>query len=326
MAKQCFDKFGGTGYLNFYYPYSGLTQYGTGTMPDWFSLYDITLKDTCDANEMMLGTVSGTGANSLCATYKSQCAKQLTKVSACNDQKLIEEVFGGLDSIEVEFQLENFVVTTPDDTDAVSKYGLYSDDVFQHRHLRPTGVATEIYNQIIDILQTQCMGLQGKFMPYQEITSNTYNIGNLCLFNANVVDDKASAVQNKYKDLAKLYSLGANEDVCPRDYGLQVDVQSWGTCNCWENGGRRSKWGTTAKCMSVVPTTQTYDEDVGCSTGDTAPAPGDVSKSMTGNWCIIQEISGDGEICPLDGVVDNNNCLDSNGNVITGLPEMSKIN
>ena len=37
VVKQCFDNFGGTGYENFYYPYSGLFKEGEAL--DWFTLY-----------------------------------------------------------------------------------------------------------------------------------------------------------------------------------------------------------------------------------------------------------------------------------------------
>ena len=39
--------------------------------------------------------------------------------------------------------------------------------------------------------------------------------------------------------------------MCPRDYGLSVDIESWGMCSCWENGARRSQNGKSTKCETI---------------------------------------------------------------------------
>ena len=61
---------------------------------------------------------------------------------------LIVQVFGGLNKYG-------------------NKYGLYINDKFSDRYTRPTGVATEVYNQVLSVLSTQCMNLNGRFVEYQ---------------------------------------------------------------------------------------------------------------------------------------------------------------
>lgn len=67
VAQQCFDKFGGTGYNNFYYPQSGLFE--TGKALDWFTLYDEKMN------------------------IVSPCAEQLKNTTKCDG--VLEKVFGG---------------------------------------------------------------------------------------------------------------------------------------------------------------------------------------------------------------------------------------
>lgn len=69
IVQQCFDKFGGTGYENFYLLQSGL--FTSGTAIDWFTLYD-------ENNEII-----------------SPCAQELASTEGCTDTDLLERVFGG---------------------------------------------------------------------------------------------------------------------------------------------------------------------------------------------------------------------------------------
>ena len=148
VVKQCFDNYGGLNYENLYNPYSGL--FKTGHAPDWFSLYEI------DA--------SGN------KTLKSECAKQLADIEACSDPKMIEEAFGGFD----------YYIAKEDSI--YHRYGYTNTNGLQDRLLRSTGIATEVYNQIIDILQTQCSTLDGKFMNVQNLAlySDNYASNNFC--------------------------------------------------------------------------------------------------------------------------------------------------
>ena len=232
IVKQCFDKFGGTNYENFYYPYSGM--FKPGAAPDWFTLYHH------DGNDQK--------------TYVSECAKQLLNIAACSDPGMIERAFGGLDSAFVDgttYEITN-------NSSNPKKYGITEKTntgktYIKDRYKRATGVATEVYNQVISILSTQCMNLQGRFVEIQFVSPTKYNVTNnqACIIKDGIVKETPY----------NLYKVQAGENMCPRDYELGVDTQSWGACLCWENGGRRSKFGKSAKCVAALPTdTPQYDK------------------------------------------------------------------
>ena len=182
-----------------------------GAAPDWFTLYD---EDKA---------------------YVSECAKMLLTVNGCNSPEIIESAFGGFDK-------------TSD-----GKYGLNvpETNIFNNRWLRPTGVATEVYNQILSNLTTQCINLQGRFVEYQNIPKN-YSTENNCEY---------QYIPNIGLDNYLIANNIANntENMCPRDYNINIDTDSWGICSCWENGGRRSTNGQSAKCDAVIPTSSGYD-------------------------------------------------------------------
>ncbi len=248
VAKQCFDKFGGKNYENFFYPSSGLFEQGRAI--DWFTLYHHT------------GTEPTRQSG-----YVSQCAQQLTTIDACNNPELIEQVFGGLDS----FVTESFLSTNLSDPTTASctydpnaktddpiggyytcindlphiNYGLYDNDKneFMPQHKRPTGVATEIYNQIISYLTLQCKSKQGRFLERQ---SNDFIVAapfekNVCAYTRTDTGTTAS------------HYVGWLEDICPAKYQEMVDTASWGMCSCWHNGGRRSRNGITETCLPILP-------------------------------------------------------------------------
>ncbi|MBR4475717.1 MAG: hypothetical protein IKP05_03480 [Alphaproteobacteria bacterium] len=287
VAKQCFDKYGGTGYENFYYPYSGL--FDTGKAPDWFTLYDTDGK-----------------------TLKSPCAKQLDKISSCRDTDMLKKAFGGFDMFYVEKNPTDNTFTIKNHSDTI-EYGIEkpgeeeSDpSTLRHRDLRAVGVATEIYNQIIDTLSTQCLNINGRFMPVQTLTQdNIYDTTNYCkwrtfTFDTNVVCSTNSAeIQCLYAG----YGIASNENMCPRDYGLSVDVQSWGSCSCWDNGGRRSKNGRTATCVAVLPTETSQDDSTICSSqlGATTTTPTSYHASTdmaVDKWCTQKAVDSHGRVCP----------------------------
>lgn len=322
IVKQCFDKFGGTSYENFYYPYSGM--FNTGRAPDWFTLYEIS-----DDGDIIIDEKTG-----LRGKYKSECAKQLVTVEACNDQQLVEQAFGGFDVASVERKSDtnrgtiwvaaNEAENLPD-TRATSqqtiKYGLmekqdvtldeatYNVNVLRHRQLRPTGVATEIYNQVVDILTTQCINLQGRFVETQFIKENVYDPDKPC----NMISTGPLA------SLVNAYGLANNEDMCPRNYGLGVDTLSWGACLCWENGGRRSKWGKSAKCVAALPTSDTSAAICNATTTIS-------SSDKTENWCEMEKLTPLSQVCPsfaptgLPNVSIGGECL-INGEPDHNLPE-----
>ena len=270
------------------------------------------------------------------------------EIDACKDK--LAEAFGGLDKVQVDCSTLNSNSTTGDCKTGVSgvntyQYGTKYKDGGSHylknRKLRPTGVATEIYNQIIDSLATQCRNVNGRFLE-QQFLQNTekYNTANYCQWHT---IENGTETDAKYEDLRKAYGITSNENMCPRDYALSVDIQSWGVCSCWENGGRRSKNGRAATCLAVLPaakTTETYNSTTGCVYGQNATCSGandtqcytDTSATRpalvvatTGStqqsidtsdptyWCKRVAIDTNGRVCPatFDGIDVDGYCHDS---------------
>ena len=245
VAQQCFDSFGGTNFENFYAPNSGLfapnvvdttASVDKKTALDWFTLYEY------DEDGIRK---SG---------YKSMCAQRVADIASCKSQ--IEEIFGGVDMVVAHqgtsTTFGQYEYSAPTGTDDINAYGWAMRDAegsidwtapnykFKNRRLRPTGVATEVYNQIIDSLITQCTNVQGKFIEAQFIDHTRYG---------------ASDDMCKLTDDLTSYGItsGSPENMCPKDYNLNVDTNAWGACLCWENGGRRSKNGIFTKCSAVIP-------------------------------------------------------------------------
>ena len=214
VAKQCFDKYGGSNYENFYYPYSGLFQ--SGRAPDWFTLYDKTVTPEGDAPYPLL----------------SPCAKQLSEIVACKNN--IEDIFGGFDRYAENDRYKY-------GTEKSSEETRQRDIEFADRRPRPTGVATEVYNQVLSVLSNQCMNVNGRFVETQNASiESIYNKGS-CQF--------ASTLPDYYAKTFEMYNIKANEYICPRGYDSGVDTASWGICSCWANGARRSQDGYTTKCV-----------------------------------------------------------------------------
>ncbi|MBQ3039279.1 MAG: hypothetical protein IJD41_01815 [Alphaproteobacteria bacterium] len=322
VAKQCFDSFGGANYENFYYPYSGLFTPNTGTAPDWFTLYEYISDDTYSKKSNINDTTNYDPTytefvehNGKYRRYKSTCAKQLTAIDSCNSPEMIEAAFGGFDKMYVESPSDDTATTfntsgngtcdyefTGEKTaTSTEKYGIMDEeDCLSHRIVRPTGVATEIYNQVIDILTTQCTNLQGRFMELQYGRLNQYMPDNICLSNFKFPDDGSGDI------IKRLYVVGTNENMCPRDYALTVDTKSWGACLCWENGGRRSKNGTSAKCLAAIPVAKDA-KDTRCSfdflntTGWQINDPDAFNTLVfdTNAWCIRDVYSSKKQVCPI---------------------------
>lgn len=332
VVKQCFDNYGGTNYENFYYPYSGLFKADSEFAPDWFTLYEHKPDGTPE--------------------LKSECAKQLKDIAACSDEKMIEDAFGGFDSYPAIKSTDNnitrYYYSKNNDSEVTyTIYGLAKDesvkingnDVYpiDHRYTRSTGVATEVYNQIISILTTQCTNLQGRFIEIQYIKNNTYNPDNLCLAQFGTSNDDTAY---PYAALVEKYNIIENENMCPRDYNLSVATQSWGACLCWENGGRRSKFGKSAKCVAALPVapkvtkdetgkviSTTYATDMDCNkwlgtetdgsetgtdgsgtgtdgsetdTNDTTTTQMTFDKTLDiDSWCTQTEITNQNQVCPI---------------------------
>ncbi len=333
VVKQCFDKYGGSGYENFYYPYSGI--FSTGMAPRWFTLY----------------SYQQSGKKPIDAQPVSTCAQQLFNVTACSydgitdaterekKKEFFEEVFGGFDVFWVKcdnknkdncqkYQPDHDQLTEEEKDEVQTQYGTsYTEDSstwVKNRGLRPKGVATEIYYQIIDTLATQCRNLDGRFIEMQFLQqTDTYNSDAYCKWNNHDTEDTI------YQDLENAYGITAGENMCPRDYGLGIDTKSWGICSCWENGGRRSKHGRSATCVAELPAEKhlsgyndscTWDGNSPTCTGPNGTQCEDPdvflyngldearidSQLTTSRWCTRTAIDSKGRVCP-DGYSDINN-------------------
>lgn len=305
VAKQCFDKFGGTGYQNFYYPHSGL--FTKGQAADWFTLYKYS-------------------NNGQTKEYVSQCAKQLTQIDACNNDEIIEQAFGGFDKMKtIPGTSTNTLVYYYDEDGKEERYGLLNPNdtgkkQLRHRLLRSSGAATEVYNQIVDTLTVQCLNLQGRFVEIQSVRDNAYDLTtDLCISNF----EQSQEYSNKLQNLMTIYGITKNENMCPRDYSLGVDTLSWGACLCWENGGRRSKDGHSAMCVATLPT---------LAPPQNKECPDSIDyKNLNGhqpdNWCTQKLLlSTDNRVCPIGGrLSDKGECTtmikDALGNDVPTLLE-----
>lgn len=357
VAQQCFDEFGGTNYENFYAPNSGLftpnvvdttaVNDAIRTALDWFTLYEY------DEN------------GNRKPGYKSICAQRVADIASCTDQ--IEEVFGGLDMIvahQSTQELGRYKYTKPIDDDIYAygwtmrdaegfiDFNAWSDTAtvpykFQNRRLRPTGVATEVYNQIIDGLITQCNNVNGRFVEAQFIDHTRYGSSddansNVCRLATGTCCDASNQYSYDINNLNCAYGLfyissyydGTQygtlhyENMCPKDYTLNVDTNAWGMCSCWENGGRRSKNGLSSKCMAILPT-QGISNDKNCDNSGNNDTQTPIRKICTLSqqqslfvqvvqngtfdfWCtqttstsstppVQPGISGTNQVCPIDG-------------------------
>lgn len=304
VAKQCFDKYGGENYENFYYPFSGL--FTSGNALDWFTLYEYKMGD----NKPVI-------ANN--HNLVSECARQLKSITSCSSDDMIKKAFGGFNVVHSAQKYVNdakgtqWYVGQGDSTiygqiDEKPEDGRYI--IHQHEP-EPTGVATEIYYQIISILSTQCSNLAGNFLELQFIKPNLYNKDNLCRSNFN--NSKV------YTDeIVRKYGIKLGENMCPRDYSINVDTASWGACLCWENGARRSKNGVSPKCVAVLPVEFQIDDNTDCA-GKTVyynPVPPNVYPKY---WCNQSEFSSEQQVCPISqggqicGGINTNNLPKATG-------------
>ncbi len=313
VVKQCFDKFGGTNYENFYYPYSGL--FKTGEALDWFSLYD--------ENKKLL----------------SPCAQQLKDIESCSKTpEDIEAAFGGMDRFIASLNQDKFTANGSGEYNGTTpgkhkKYGLLTtDNVIDHHTPRPTGVATEIFNQIVDTLTIQCTNIQGRFIELQYIRHGMYREDNLCL----ATFENSAYQGDGVPDLIAAYSIGTEENMCPREYDLNVDTQSWGACLCWENGGRRSKWGKSPKCIAGYPVLVGEDDippnDSICkTTSQLMPFddPNFTSKFDAEHWCTAPAVlmAKTNQVCPISDPSktieprNEENCQNADGITLYNLPD-----
>ncbi len=244
VVRQCFDNFGGSGYENLYNPNRGL--FTRSEALNWFTLYDYNKEGNLVENSKNI----------------SVCAKQLQEIEACSDRDIYEKAFGGFDRMKQE------------NKDA--QYGLVNDANMLPGQIRSGGVATEVYNNILSILNTQCQALNGRFMTKNMIEqSNSYSFQYINQLNdqseplcyASFDYNQDGTPKSGYYGLVNYYGVkntkftdngvkkidAYGENMCPKGHADTVDTRSWGACLCWENGGRRSRDGASVKCESVLP-------------------------------------------------------------------------
>ncbi len=277
IAKQCFDSFGGTGYGNFYYTQSGLFQHGNAL--DWFSLYEY-IDDT--------------------PTILSPCAQQIANTPGCEDK--LEEAFGGFNKYK-DSQNNTFVYSAVANDDTTRK-------------IRQTGVATEIYYQISDSLAHHCAGLGGYFVEYKYASQYGYKPTDFCKIDSSNVDSVfyINPDYNSPNSLVYWYHFIPEENMCPLNYGVTVDTQSWGLCSCWENGGYRSKNGTIATCGPFLPAISGEDNslcsaNILCSNNQTSAemCQQPYSSNSVQYWCQQSVKSSFEQICPTMNILNNDN-------------------
>ena len=272
IAQNCFDNFGGAGYENFYSLQNGLITEGNAI--DWFVLYDRTQDQ-----------------ESKTILSSSPCAVELSQTEGCNSEKLLERVFGGLDKYENEY--------TSDET------GHYD------RQLRPSGIASEIYTQIIAKLSTQCDQVHGFFVESYLAESYGYNETNHCQIN--------TATNSDITKLKDYYLFLDNEYICPQGYSSKIDTKSWGICSCWENGNYRSKNGQSETCQPVLRISKEASNAIDGSTCTNVDEEHPMLKKYsdpehpnnqydpsnpgqfhyTDRWCQQTVYSSKGQTCPL---------------------------
>ncbi|GHS98963.1 hypothetical protein FACS189421_08540 [Bacteroidia bacterium] len=247
VAQQCFDKFGGTDFVNFYNRSSGL--FAPGNALTWFTLYD--LDQTFAPNAPTCGTqIDDDPCPALTAAarehpvYSSPCAQQLAQIDSCKSPEIMKQVFGGFDSLKCDDTVCDDGITVK----GANRFGIMFNEsginnMFSIRNNRDIGVATEVYNKIIDTLSNQCSNDYGMFREWRYITPGNYNHGDPCV--------SKFSTSTLYQSIMDIFGITDGENMCPRYYAETVDTKSWGACLCWENGGRRSGDGKNIRCDSA---------------------------------------------------------------------------
>lgn len=227
----------------------------------------------------------------------SPCAQELHNTTGCNSKEVLEHTFGGFDKY------------------ADGDYRYIEDHIDYDRHLRPSGVASEVYTQIMASLSAQCEQIHGFFVEARLATSYGYKQSNFCqINNASGVFVKPSYTPDTSNEdyLDYWYHFKENEYMCPMGYASKIDTQSWGMCSCWENGNYRSKNGLIETCMPLLPVpnnviSATFSDGALCTEAALTEA---LATPLTANdsnytydaWCQQTVMSSRGQICPVMNV------------------------
>lgn len=301
IAEQCFESFGGTAYNNLYYTQSGLFRLGQAM--DWFSLYEYST----DSNE---------------PTILSPCAQQVANTKGCEDK--VEKVFGGFDKY-TDTTNNNYAYIFDTDNRTIA-----TNLTDMTRKIRPTGVATEVYYKIIDNLKNHCAGLGGYFVEYKYATVYGYKPNDFCKIDSNNATSAfyISPSVNHQQSLVYWYHFIEEENMCPSNYAYDVDVQSWGICSCWENGGYRSKNGTLSTCRPIIPSISGQNDPL-CSDELLCSPTNTSTEYLCENtraisdehqyWCQQSVFSSNGQLCPTTQLITDGDaayCADGNNQII----------
>ena len=199
----------------------------------------------------------------------SPCAQQVANTPGCEDKDLLVKVFGGFDNSDQNYIVEN-------------------------RKPRPDGVATEVYYNILDTLTTNCSGLGGYFVEYKYAVKYGYKPDNFCkIDSASLISPFYSPTNPDENLLTHWYHFINEENMCPANYSVNVDTQSWGMCSCWENGGYRSKNGSLPTCRPILPANSETNDQV-CEKKILCENTSETCDS----WCQQTVTSSSGHICP----------------------------
>ncbi|MBR5904505.1 MAG: hypothetical protein IKZ49_03145 [Alphaproteobacteria bacterium] len=291
VVQKCFDKFGGTGYENFYYPYSGLFEQGSAI--DWFTLYKYDFQE-----------------DAINKSIVSPCAQELSETEGCNSPEMLEKVFGGFDKL--------VITSTENNTETTQNIYFYTKNLTQdnaikyNREPRSNGVASETYYKIIDNLSVQCNGLNGYFVEPQYIEQYDYDPVSPCnIKTAQITSVFYKNLDNPYEtnNLNYWYHFIDKENMCPANYINKVDVLSWGMCSCWENGGFRSKNGYSATCLPLLPiyTEQSNTTKDPICSDVLLKVPYNSKTTSKMSWCQNNVVSSLGQLCPRTSIYKPNN-------------------
>jgi hypothetical protein len=349
IARECFTSYGGDKFSNFYNPASGL--FKPSQALDWFTLYGtvdekIDLGNDANGNKYIV----------------SQCARKLIEIPECAEKELLEKVFGGFDKLYASGQtcFEYGLIRNQESVIDCSNKAFRSS--LDKSDFRQAGVATEIYNEIVGVLQQSCKNLNGSFMEQRYLDASTYctlnnpacaNLSNECMI-AEITGNKVTGItcataylenifekdpylvidkekedqggysignsvnalfaipdeeeispciatffDGTYKSIVIDYNFAPYENLCPLGYSNIVDIESWGICSCWHNGGRRAKEGLLG-CSVHIPNDRLYKypDDETVKTGHDA-----VYYNIEGQVCpstVSGGVSGKGSCeCPL---------------------------
>ena len=163
VVRNCFERFGGLNFVNFFSPHSGLFQPRAAL--DWFSFES----GTCNSPK-----VDGRCTDWNSTGVPSACARELLAIESCNppgDPEFARRIFGGFTKL---------TRGSIDNNTFEFDYGDRNQDINFAGNIAPTGVASEVYHQIVDILRTNCANRRGRFFERRIERGNRCNSIEAC--------------------------------------------------------------------------------------------------------------------------------------------------